>query len=160
MNNDPRAWLGRTGIVKDVSKATEAKANVTVREHTRGKPMTKSGRGAMGSQTDNGSTAASANIEGNESPKYEALEKKSLRSLKHGGSEKELRDGHNEKTYKGKSMAPGGGGRFAKQVDAIEASGKSEASAKAIAAKAGRKKYGKSTFQQMAAAGRKRAMKK
>jgi hypothetical protein len=40
-------------------------------------------------------TAKTANIEGNESAKYEKLEKKSLKALKEGGSEKELRRGHN-----------------------------------------------------------------
>lgn len=65
------------------------------------------------------------------------------------------------KTYKGKSLKKGGGGKFAKMVDAIEKSGKvSEKQAKAIAASAGRKKYGKAEFQQMAAKGKKRAAKK
>ena len=40
--------------------------------------------------------AKRANIEGNESAKYNKLEKKSLRGLKGGGSEKELRAGHNQ----------------------------------------------------------------
>lgn len=39
--------------------------------------------------------AKRANIEGNESPKYEKLERKTLRSLAKGGSEKEKREGHN-----------------------------------------------------------------
>jgi hypothetical protein len=43
--------------------------------------------------------AKHANIEGNESPMYERLEKKSLKSLKGGGTEKELREGHNEKKW-------------------------------------------------------------
>lgn len=60
-----------------------------------------------------------------------------------------------EKTYKGKSMKPGGGGRFAKGKDALMAQGKSEESAGAIMAAQGRKKYGKAAFQKMAAAGRK-----
>ena len=47
-----------------------------------------------------------------------------------------------------KSMAPGGGGRFAAMV----ASGKSPA----LAAYIGRKKYGKAGFQAMAAKGRSR----
>ena len=64
------------------------------------------------------------------------------------------------KTYKGKSMKPGGGGQFAKMVDAIKKTGKSVSSAKAIAAAAGRKKYGKAKFQKMAVAGKKRAAKK
>jgi hypothetical protein len=55
-----------------------------------------------------------------------------------------------------KSMEPGGGGRFAKMVSGLKKEGKSEDSAKAIAASVGRKKYGKSRFQEMAAAGKKR----
>jgi hypothetical protein len=55
----------------------------------------------------------------------------------------------------GKSMEPGGGGRFAKMVSKLKGEGKSEDSAKSIAASIGRKKYGKSKFQAMAAAGKK-----
>lgn len=55
-----------------------------------------------------------------------------------------------------KSMEPGGGGRFAKMVSKLKGKGKSEESAKAIAASVGRKKYGKSKFQEMAAKGRAR----
>lgn len=58
----------------------------------------------------------------------------------------------------GKSMKPGGGGRFAKMVSGLEAKGKSAGSAKAIAAAAGRAKYGKQKFQKMASAGLHRAM--
>lgn len=57
----------------------------------------------------------------------------------------------------GKSMKPGGGGRFARFVDKLEGEGKSEDRAKGIAAAVGRKKYGKSRFQRMAAAGRARS---
>jgi hypothetical protein len=57
-----------------------------------------------------------------------------------------------------KSMGPGGGGRFAKMVSGLKKEGKSEDSAKAIAASVGRKKYGKSKFQEMAAAGKKKMM--
>jgi aspartokinase-like uncharacterized kinase len=64
------------------------------------------------------------------------------------------------KTYKGKSLKPGGGGQFARMVDAIKKSGKSTDAAKAIAAVAGRKKFGKKRFQKMAATGRKRAARK
>lgn len=56
----------------------------------------------------------------------------------------------------GKSMEPGGGGRFAAMVSGLKKKGKSEESAKAIAASIGRKKYGKSRFQEMAAAGKKK----
>jgi len=55
-----------------------------------------------------------------------------------------------------KTMEPGGGGRFAKMVSGLKKEGKSEESAEAIAASAGRKKYGKSKFQSMAAAGKKK----
>lgn len=54
-----------------------------------------------------------------------------------------------------KTMEPGGGGRFAKLVGKMKKEGKSEESAKAIAASVGRKKYGKSKFQEMAEAGKK-----
>lgn len=64
------------------------------------------------------------------------------------------------KTYKGKSMRPGGGGQFAKMVDALKREGKSAASAKAIAASVGRKKYGKAKMAKWSAQGRKRAAKK
>jgi hypothetical protein len=64
--------------------------------------------------------------------------------------------GVNVKKTGGKSMEPGGGGRFAKMVSGLKKEGKSEDSAKAIAASAGRKKYGKSRFQEMAAAGKKK----
>ncbi len=64
------------------------------------------------------------------------------------------------KTYKGKSMRLGGGGRFAKFVDSLKKSGKSEEQARAIAYKAGAKKYGKGKMAKMAAAGKKREAKK
>lgn len=60
------------------------------------------------------------------------------------------------KTGGAKSMEPGGGGRFAAMVGKLKGQGKSEESAEAIAASAGRKKYGKSRFQSMAAAGKKK----
>lgn len=60
------------------------------------------------------------------------------------------------KTGGKKSMEPGGGGRFAAMVSGLKKKGKSEESAKAIAASIGRKKYGKSRFQEMAAAGKKK----
>ena len=60
------------------------------------------------------------------------------------------------KKYKGKSMRLGGGGRFAKFVDSLKKSGKSEEQARAIAYKAGAKKYGKEKMSKMASAGRKR----
>lgn len=62
------------------------------------------------------------------------------------------------KTGGKKSMEPGGGGRFAAMVSGLKKEGKSEDSAKAIAASVGRKKYGKSRFQEMAAAGKQKKM--
>ena len=62
------------------------------------------------------------------------------------------------KTGGAKTMEPGGGGRFAAMVGKLKGQGKSEESAEAIAASAGRKKYGKSKFQAMAAAGKKKMM--
>lgn len=61
------------------------------------------------------------------------------------------------KTYKGKSMAPGGGGRFAKMKDKLKGKVSSPA---AVAASIGQKKYGKKKFQKMAAQGKKRASRK
>ena len=60
------------------------------------------------------------------------------------------------KTGGAKTMEPGGGGRFAAMVGKLKGQGKSEESAEAIAASVGRKKYGKSRFQAMAAAGKKK----
>jgi len=59
-------------------------------------------------------------------------------------------------TYKGKSLRPGGGGRFARLVDRLRARGYSEKRARAIAATIGRRKYGSKQMAQWAAAGRKR----
>ena len=59
-----------------------------------------------------------------------------------------------------KSMKPGGGGRFAKLTSDLERKGMSAESAKAIAAAAGRKKYGSERMSEMAASGKKRAAKK
>ena len=55
--------------------------------------------------------------------------------------------------YKGKSMKPGGGGRFKKMVDDLMKRGKSRKQAEAIAAKAGRKKYGPKKFKEMSEKG-------
>jgi hypothetical protein len=63
-------------------------------------------------------------------------------------------------TYKGKSTRPGGGGAFAKMVDAMIAKGMSRSVAEAIAAKRGMQKYGKDKMMKFAAAGKKRAAKK
>ena len=54
----------------------------------------------------------------------------------------------------------GSGGRFKAFVSKLKKEGKSEESAKAIAASAGRKKYGAKKMAKMAAAGRRRAAKK
>jgi len=64
------------------------------------------------------------------------------------------------KTYKGKSLRPGGGGRFQRFVDKLKSKGHSTKSAKAIAAKHGRKKYGKKKMAKWALAGRRRAFAK
>jgi hypothetical protein len=56
-----------------------------------------------------------------------------------------------------KSMKPGGGGRFDAFVSRLVSEGKSASSAKAIAASAGRKKYGSAQMAAWSAKGRKRA---
>lgn len=56
----------------------------------------------------------------------------------------------------GKSMAPGGGGRFAKLKGKLAKSGK-VSNPGAVAAAIGRKKYGPSKFQRMAAVGKARS---
>ncbi len=56
-----------------------------------------------------------------------------------------------------KSMAPGGGGRFARLVQKLKRRGYSEESARRIAASIGRKKYGKKQMAKWAAQGRKRS---
>lgn len=65
-----------------------------------------------------------------------------------------------DKTYKGKSLAPGGGGRFARLVDKLKAQGKDQESAEAIAASAGRKKYGARQMSEWAAAALRKAGRK
>jgi hypothetical protein len=55
-----------------------------------------------------------------------------------------------------KSMKPGGGGRFGKLVKKVEGEGKSADAAKAIAAAAGDKKYGKKQMGNWAQAGKKK----
>lgn len=77
---------------------------------------------------------------------YEDAKKKVM------GSAKKKRS----KTYKGKSTKPGGGGRFKKMVDDLMKRGKSRKQAEAIAASAGRKKYGSAEFNKMAASGQSR----
>ncbi len=58
--------------------------------------------------------------------------------------------------FKGKSMKPGGGGRFAKLKAQLMAKNPKwkEARAEAVAASIGRAKFGKIRFQRMAAKGR------
>jgi len=58
-----------------------------------------------------------------------------------------------------KSMRLGQGGRFKKLTDKLKSQGKSEESAKAIAASIGRKKYGKAKMAHWSEAGKKRANK-
>ncbi len=64
------------------------------------------------------------------------------------------------RAYKGKSTRPGAGGTFAMTRDALENQGKSRASAEAIAASIGRKKYGARKMARWAARGRRRARKR
>ena len=63
-------------------------------------------------------------------------------------------------TYRGKSLQPGGGGRFAKLVDQLRARGYSTQRARAVAATIGRRKYGAKQMAIWAAAGRKRNRRK
>jgi hypothetical protein len=56
-----------------------------------------------------------------------------------------------------KSMKPGGGGRFAKMTSKLRSQGKSPEAAKAIAASAGRAKYGKKGMAKMAARGKRKS---
>lgn len=63
------------------------------------------------------------------------------------------------KTYKGKSMKPGGGGRFARLKDELQTEGKSPESAAAIAAAVGRKKYGNKKMAAWSSQGKKRIKK-
>ena len=58
-------------------------------------------------------------------------------------------------TYKGKSLAPGGGGRFERLKDSIAAKGGAR-DAGAIAAAIGRRKYGSAKMAKFSAEGRKR----
>ena len=58
------------------------------------------------------------------------------------------------KTYKGKSLRKGGGGRFAKLEDKFSKQGVKNPGA--LAAVLGREKYGKQEFQNMAETGLKR----
>ena len=60
------------------------------------------------------------------------------------------------KTYKGKSMRPGGGGRFAKGRDELMRKGMSAASSGAVMAARGRKRYGEERMAKWAERGRKR----
>lgn len=80
---------------------------------------------------------------------------KSSKMKKSGGAKNKKGSEVDMKKSGGKSMEPGGGGRFAAMVSKLKGKGKSEESAKAIAASIGRKKYGKSKFQEMAAKGKK-----
>ena len=57
-------------------------------------------------------------------------------------------------TYKGKSMKLGGGGRFEKGADKLEAKGESAHEAKAVMAIAGRKKYGEQVMSRLAQKGK------
>lgn len=58
------------------------------------------------------------------------------------------------KTFQGKSMKLGGGGKFAKGMAKMTAKGMPKAEAGAIMANAGRKKYGPSKMASLSAKGR------
>jgi hypothetical protein len=153
MQNDPISYMHRAGVAKGMSKTAErtskrakampANAKVTVQRETPAPDFGKRMKASTPSQ------------EGNESVKYEALERKTPGVEHFAKNPKFLREGHNTS----KSMKPGGGGRFAKMTAAIEKTGKSPERAKAIAAAAGRKKYGAAQMAKWSAAGRKRAAK-
>lgn len=81
--------------------------------------------------------------------------KKSAEQKINSASTSDMLSKLSKKKTGGKSMEPGGGGRFAAMVAGLKKKGKSEDSAKKIAASIGRKKYGKSKFQEMAAKGKK-----
>jgi hypothetical protein len=57
-------------------------------------------------------------------------------------------------------MKPGGGGRFSALVDKLEGEGKGEDEAEAVAANAGKKKYGAKKMASWAKAGKKKSAKK
>jgi hypothetical protein len=103
------------------------------------------------------STAKQSFMEDSKEIKFGAPGVKFSMSEKEGGEDEKMMGG--KMMYKKggkKTMEPGGGGRFAKMVNKMKGEGKSEDSAKAIAASIGRKKYGKSKFQAMAEAGKKK----
>lgn len=87
-----------------------------------------------------------------------AGKKKLMQSSENGTNDPMSQDRFMAKKGGAKTMEPGGGGRFAAMVGKLKGQGKSEESAEAIAASAGRKKYGKGRFQAMAAAGKKKMM--
>ena len=113
--SNPWAYLSRMGgLVKNVTKSMEAGHPVPERgSPPMSKPEHKTKLGVSTAtqrvqrpaefkqpdppKTAKRKSAATANIEGNESSKYEKLEKRSLRGMKGGGTEKELRAGHNRK---------------------------------------------------------------
>lgn len=100
------------------------------------------------------------NVDGSKEPTPVVTKNKTRRvsdSIKAGSQKTNLTlFGPSKKRTGGKSMAPGGGGRFEALVNKLKSKGKSADQAKGIAAAAGRAKYGKSKFQAMAAAGRKK----
>lgn len=124
--NDPfsylsRAGLGKTGVSKSAAKIGGDRPKMRaisapmpnarklrVKEDKMQVSGSTHGKGALGSMSiDRKGLAQRANIEGNESKMYEKLEKRTTKSLKEGGSEKELRRGHN---FSGLVGLFGGGG--------------------------------------------------
>jgi hypothetical protein len=147
MKNDPHAYLARMGLPKGVSKQAEVTAKaeksgrIAVKAHDRSKPMPNDrkpatscdvigvsgsthGVGSLGSVPEGKKGLAKrANIEGNESAKYEKLEKRSLKSMKQGGSEKELRQGHNDGGKLPYPKGPKAEGKIEKTMHEFKAGG-------------------------------------
>ena len=92
---DKHAYLRKSGMIPQQKCAVTAKA-IGVKGSSRGK-------GSLGSASDESATPAKAKLEGG--VKVTAEMKKSLKGLKGGGTEKELRDGHNSRG--GMKTAPG-----------------------------------------------------
>ena len=86
-------------------------------------------------------------------PKPKGYSTQGIATITHNSPMKVNRAG----SYKGKSLALGGGGRFARMSDALVAKGMSRERADAITAGHGRQKYGGKRFAQMGTAGRLRA---
>lgn len=92
---DKFGYLRKSGAIGVCTKAIPVKGS-------------SRGKGALGSSSvETVGLAKRAKIEGNESKMYDKLEKRTTKSMKEGGSEKELRRGHN---FSGLIGLVGGGG--------------------------------------------------